>query len=146
MGAMRSSLKVLLLAAACAAVARPAAAQGYAVIVNDANAASTMSANEVSQLFLKQVTRWPNGQTAVPVDQADNSAVREAFSQAVHRRSTSAVEAFWQRQIFSGRAVPPVKKASDDEVVAFVRANPNAVGYVSPGAALGAGVRRLRID
>ncbi len=143
---MKRFLTVLLVLAACAAMVRPARAQGYMVIVNDANPSAAMSANDVSQLFLKQVPRWSNGQMVVPVDQGENSAVRESFSEGVHRRSTSAVEAFWQRQIFSGRAVPPVKKASDDEVVAFVRANPNAVGYVSPSAALGAGVRRLRID
>jgi ABC-type phosphate transport system substrate-binding protein len=143
---MKRFLTALLVLAASALLARPVLAQGYLVIVNDANPSGAMSASDVSQLFLKQQTRWSNGQLVVPVDQVEDASVREAFSQAVHRRSTSAVEAFWQRQIFSGRAVPPVKKASDEEVIAFVRANPNAVGYVSPGAALGAGVRRLRID
>jgi hypothetical protein len=38
---------------------------------------------------------------------------------------------FWRQQIFSGRNVPPVEKASDSEVLEFVRSNPGAIGYVS---------------
>jgi ABC-type phosphate transport system substrate-binding protein len=81
----------------------------------------------------------------LPVDQAEGSSVRKAFSEAVHGRAPSAVEAYWQRQIFSGRGVPPLQKMSDDEVIAYVRSNPSAVGYVSRGASLGNGVHAVQI-
>jgi hypothetical protein len=58
----------------------------------------------------------------------------------------SAVESYWQQAIFSGRSVPPLEKASDAEVLAFVRANPGAVGYVSGGADLGASVKELTVN
>ena len=46
----------------------------------------------------------------------------------------SAVANYWQRQIFSGRGTPPPIKESDAEVIAFVAANPGAIGYVSADA------------
>ena len=46
----------------------------------------------------------------------------------------SSVENYWQQQIFSGRGSPPPIKASDQEVLAFVAANPGAIGYVSADA------------
>jgi ABC-type phosphate transport system substrate-binding protein len=125
---------------------RSAAAQsGFVVIVNDGNAARSLSRDELSQIFLKQRTDFPSGLAALPVDLSDGSPVREAFSQSVHGRSNSAVDAFWQRQIFSGRGVPPLQKSSDDEVIAFVRGNAGAVGYVSRGASLGGGVHAVQV-
>jgi len=41
--------------------------------------------------------------------------------------------------------VPPPEKASDDEVLAFVRANPGGIGYVSSGAQVGAGIKVLEV-
>jgi len=132
---------------AVVALGTPAAAQqgGYAVIVNEANSVSTLSAEEVSKIFFKKTHRWTSGQDVVPVDLPESAPAREAFSAAVHGKSVGAVRAFWQQQIFSGRAVPPVEKPSDEQVVAFVRATPGAIGYVSAGAPLTAGVRRVQV-
>ena len=141
-------IKAILLLAACAAmITAPVAAQqgGYIVIVNDANVVSALSTEEVSKIFFKKAQRWSNGVDVVAVDQPENAAVREAFSVAVHGKSVGAVRAYWQQQIFSGRAVPPAERPSDEQVVAFVRSTPGAIGYVSAGATLSPGVRRLQI-
>lgn len=124
----------------------PIAAQGgYVVIVNSSNAVSQMSAQEVAKLFTKREQRWPNGQNVMPVDLAEGSRARERFTQAVHGKSVSAIKSFWQRQIFSGRNVPPPEMTSESEVVAFVRTNPTAIGYVSAGTTLGSGVKTIRV-
>jgi ABC-type phosphate transport system substrate-binding protein len=122
-----------------------AAAQDYKVVVNEANTVKELGQQQVTRCFMKQTTKWPNGLPVTPVDQAASSAVRESFSENVLGRDVSAVKSYWQRQIFSGRGVPPPEKASDGEVLAFVRANPGAVGYVSWDADLGSGVKVLRV-
>jgi hypothetical protein len=71
--------------------------------------------------------------------------VRAEFSKSVHGKAVGSVVAFWQQQIFAGRDVPPAEKAGDEAVLAFVRANPGAVGYVSP-AANTAGVKVLEVQ
>lgn len=135
---MAQGLAVAMLAIAAAAA--PAAAQEYKVIVNSANATSELPADVAMKLFLKQAAKFPNGTAAQPVDQAKSSGVRVAFSKGVLGRAVGAVESYWQQQIFSGKDVPPPAKTSDDEVLAFVKANAGAIGYVSAGAST-AGVK-----
>ncbi|QJR37205.1 phosphate ABC transporter substrate-binding protein [Gemmatimonas groenlandica] len=120
------------------------AAQDFKVIVNSANPTSELSIDATSKLFLKQSAKFASGTAAQPVDLAKASAVRAAFSKAVLGRPSSAVETYWQQQIFSGKDVPPPAKASDDDVIAFVKANPGAIGYVSAGAST-AGVKVIDV-
>jgi ABC-type phosphate transport system substrate-binding protein len=142
---MTRFLRILAVAAiAVLASATPALAQDFKVIVNSANSTTDLPADVAAKLFLKQTAKFPNGTAAQPVDQGKSSAVRAAFSKAVLNRAVAAVETYWQQQIFSGKEVPPPAKASDDEVLAFVKANPGAIGYVSGGAST-AGVKVVDI-
>ena len=116
----------------------------FKVIVNTSNSVATMSKAQTSKLFMKKKTKWENGSKVVPVDLAESSPVRVEFSKAIHGKSVSSIKSYWQKLIFSGRAVPPSMKASDSDVVAFVKANPGAIGYVSGKAAV-ADVKILKI-
>jgi hypothetical protein len=134
-----------VLTVAASIIPAMAAGQDFKIVVNAGNPTTTITKQNVSKCFLKQTTMWINGMPVIPVDQAANSEIREAFSQEVHDRDASSVRSFWQRQIFSGRGVPPTEKTSDEEVLAFVRINPGAVGYVSADANLGIGAKVLNI-
>lgn len=125
--------------------AAPSSTAAYKVVVNTANTATAISRDDLSRLFLKKATTWANGPAALPIDQSVTSAVRKAFSLGVLGKDVAANESYWQQAIFSGRAVPPLVKGSDAEVLAFVRANTNAVGYVSGGVELGASVKELEV-
>lgn len=129
---------------ACAAIVlaalslRPgdAAAQAapFVVVVHKQNPVSTISRADAAALFLKRAVRWPGGAAARPVNQPSRSLITVAFSAGVLRQAPSAVEAYWQQQIFSGRATPPPERPGDAAVVEYVAANPGAIGYVSAGA------------
>jgi ABC-type phosphate transport system substrate-binding protein len=122
-----------------------AAEPGFKVVVNDANPVSSVDKARVSRLFLKKQTAWDNGLPVVPVDHDAGSSVRVGFSQAVHGRGVDAIKSYWQRMIFTGRAVPPPERASDEEILVFIRANPGAIGYVAAGTDLEEGVKVLEI-
>ena len=111
-----------------------AAADSYEVVVNSANPVTSLDRGEVSALFLRRTSRWDDGTTVLPVDGPD-SAARESFSKDVLGRKTPAVRSHWLQVIFSGRGVPPPEKASDKEVIAYVKAHPGAIGYVSGSTA-----------
>lgn len=115
------------------------------VIVNASNPAGAVTTDVVEQFFLKRVTVWPTGQPVVPVDLPEDSPVRESFSAWIHGRSTSAIESFWRRQVFSGRTVPPVRRNTAADVVTFVASAPGGIGYVPAGTALPPTVRVLRV-
>jgi len=117
----------------------------YRVVVNPANPVSSLPKSEVSDLFLRKRTRWEHGLAVVPVDQSEVAPVRHAFSKEVHGKSLGGVRVYWQQRIFSGRDLPPTVMSSDQEVLAYVRTNPGAVGYVSAAASV-ENVRVLKIS
>lgn len=140
---MRSKwqLRHFILAAALFALGVATAVQaddaGYRVVVNVANPAGSMEKSDVARMFLKKLTRWPNGEAARPIDLPDTSRVRERFTKGVLGKPVSAITAYWQQQIFAGREVPPLTKASEAEVLAYVKANPTAIGYLAPESVSG---------
>jgi ABC-type phosphate transport system substrate-binding protein len=99
----------------------------------------------VSNIFLRKTSRWEGGSEIQPVDLPASSPVRERFSESVLGKAISAIQAYWQRQIFSGHGVPPVEKASEEDVLAYVRANTNAIGYVAAGVPLGGAVKSVAV-
>ncbi len=117
---------------------------GFRVIVHAENPTATATREEVSRWMLKESSRWPDGTDAFPVDLEPKSPVRKAFSELIHGRTTTSILSYWQRQIYSGRAVPPPIVASDEEVVDYVRRRRGGIGYVSPAARL-EGVRELTV-
>jgi ABC-type phosphate transport system substrate-binding protein len=130
------------------AIAALAAAEGersYRIVVNRDNALTSMSRKEVSAIFLRRRTEWPDGTTAWPVDQLESAQVREDFTRAVHGRTVSAVKTYWLQIVFSGRGVPPLERATDHEVVDYVKSHPGAVGYVTAAARTGE-VHVLTVD
>lgn len=132
-------LGALLLAAA------PAPAQPFVVVVNPDAPVSTLSRDALSRIFLKKVMWWEGGVPMRPVDRTYDSPIREQFSDRIIRRSVRAVRSHWQQAIFSGQETPPPVFSTDDEVIAYVKRTPGAIGYVSPQAPLD-GVRALRIE
>lgn len=100
------------------------------VVVHPESEIDSVTRVELSNIFLKRLRTWEDGQVAIPVDQLPENPVRAVFSKRIHQRSVVGIEVFWKRMIFSGRSVPPREYASDAEVLDFVRQTPGAVGYV----------------
>jgi ABC-type phosphate transport system substrate-binding protein len=105
----------------------------YRVVVHRSNTISRLSRDQVSKLFLRKITQWDNHQTVLPVDQTAESPVRRSFTKQIHQRTIAAVQTWWQQQTFAGVAVAPPERASDSEVLAYIRRYPNAIGYIRAG-------------
>ena len=116
------------------------------VIVHAANPVTSVLRTELSDIFLKKVAAWKSGDPVVPVDQTESNEVRRLFSKRVLGRDVQAVKGYWQQAIFGGKNFPPLEKANDAEIVAFVGANPNAIGYVSVAAVLPGTVKVIRVE
>jgi ABC-type phosphate transport system substrate-binding protein len=138
--------RAVIAAVACASILGPSPASAesgaYRIVVNAANPTATLTVKEVSDVFLGKAARWPDGTAVKPVDQSTVSPVRETFTREVHGKKVDAIVNYWQQVIFSGRGVPPPAKANDQEVLAYVKANPGGIGYVSQDAPL-SGVKTM---
>lgn len=109
----------------------------YRVIVHPSNPTVKVDKAFLARAFLKKVADWPDGQVIRPVDLPQDSSTRSVFADDVLNRSVSAVKAYWQQMIFSGRRLPPPELASDEAVIRYVMMHPGAVGYVSARADIG---------
>ena len=144
---MQRNRRLLSLIATIGVLSSPVAAhaQEFTVIVNASNPVSSMPKDEVARLFLKKTVAWQTGRAVAPVELPANAKAREAFAREVLNKSMAQVKSYWQQEIFSGRDVPPPEKQTENDVVAFVRSNPGAIGYVSKGADIGRGVKPLAL-
>ena len=126
----------LLLTTLLLADAAGGAEPGLRVVVNEANPVTSLSREELADLFLKKVSSWGDGTLVLPVDQLERDGIL--------RKSSNAVRAYWQQRIFAGRDIPPPERESDGAVLAFVRRNRGAIGYVSAESST-AGVKALTV-
>jgi ABC-type phosphate transport system substrate-binding protein len=119
---------------------------GFVIVINAENKTAALPKNLIVKLFLKKVREWDSGAGPVTAyDLDDKSEARKRFTTAVHGKSISAIKSYWQRMIFSGREVPPDEIASEQKVLEKVAADKGAIGYVSLGTPLPAGVKELKV-
>src|SRR6266850_8507782 len=136
---LKRSWPLLTLAFVLATRPAPLRAQdvSYRVVVHVTNPVTRLTREQTSQIFLRVVTLWDNRKPVLPVDQPADSPVRRAFTKQVHRRTIASVQTYWQQQTFAGRGVAPPERATDGDVLAYIRQFPNGIGYVSADVTLG---------
>jgi ABC-type phosphate transport system substrate-binding protein len=134
-----------LLAAATSTPSGSGKQPAYRVVVHPSNPSAALDRRFLEDAFLKKVKIWPTGDAIRPVDLEPNSETRRRFTEEVLRRPLSAVRAYWQQRIFSGRDVPPPEMDTDEDIVRYVRKHAGAVGYVSGKAPLD-GVKALPVQ
>lgn len=135
-------MRRLMIGLALVAMMMPAAALGaseasqFRVVVHESNPAGSLSAKQVSDLFLKKLKRWEDGRAVEPVDLHQNSRTRNAFTEIVHGRSLEAVNWYWRRVAFGGGNSMPLELVSDEDVLRWVGSRKGGVGYVSSAISL----------
>jgi ABC-type phosphate transport system substrate-binding protein len=121
------------------------AQSGFRVVVNASNPVASMTADEVSDVFLGKTERWESGARVGAVDLPADSRARARFSKAVHGKDVDAIKKYWRKIIFSGLGSPPEELGSDAAVLDFVAHNVGAIGYVSAGTPLEGQVKALEV-
>ena len=99
-----------------------------AVIINPSNV-SSVDADTIKKIYLGKSKSFSNGDKVNPVNQ-DGTSVTDEFNDKVVGKSSSQLNAYWSKLIFTGKGTPPEKLASDQAVIDFVAANNNAIGYI----------------
>ncbi|ASP38876.1 phosphate ABC transporter substrate-binding protein [Bacterioplanes sanyensis] len=102
----------------------------FAVIVSASNQHDNLDKTAITRIFLGKASSFPDGSKAIPVDQTEGTAGREAFNSKVLEKSPSQLKAYWSRLIFTGKGTPPQESGGDSEVKGLVANNPNLIGYI----------------
>ncbi|HEX6706572.1 MAG TPA: hypothetical protein VF169_17570 [Albitalea sp.] len=85
-----------------------------------------MSAEEVKEVFLGEV-QFAGSLRLLPID---NAVVQADFLGRVLKMTPARYAATWTKKAFRDGLNAPPLKATDAEVIGFVKANPGAIGYV----------------
>ena len=107
------------------------------VIANPSVAVDKIDANQVTQIFLKQIQTWPDGKAIQPIDIKEGSPLRTEFYSKVAGRSPGQMRAYWARQAFTGMGFAPKEFATADDVSKAVQTTPGAIGYIDKKSAVG---------
>jgi ABC-type phosphate transport system substrate-binding protein len=114
--------------AGCVAVLASVCSVAYAdivVVVSAKSTTSTMTAQEISQIYLGKSNAMK------PVDAAP---IRSQFYSKVAGKDEAQVKAIWSKLVFTGKATAPKELPTSVDVVKSVAADPNAIGYVEKSA------------
>jgi ABC-type phosphate transport system substrate-binding protein len=103
-------------------------------VVSSTSAVTTLSKDQVTDIFLGKVSRFPNGTQAIPIDQADGSPTRDEFYATYTGKSPAQVKSHWAKIIFTGRGEPPKAAATNAAARQLIAANPQAIGYLERNA------------
>ena len=101
-----------------------------AVIVHPSASVDSLTADEISRLFMGKSKSFPNGSPAIALNQDDGSATRDVFNQEICNKSPSQYKAYWSKLVFTGKGTPPKDSGDDAAVKALVAGNPKMIGYV----------------
>lgn len=126
-------LVAIVLIALGSATAPMADEARYKVIVHPDNPIAKIDREFLRDAYLKKATEWRGGETIRPVDLATKFPVRERFTHEVIRKTPAQLKNYWNQQIFSGKAVPPPEAGTAADLIAYVLANPGAIGYLPEG-------------
>lgn len=116
---------VMLMVCAC----EPLEAEVVAVVSVKCPVTS-LTQNQLTDIFLGRTSRFPDGVPVVPIDQMEGSVARNEFYSNIVGKSTAQIKAHWSKMIFTGRGHPPKMVNGDENVIRRIAENPNVIGYV----------------
>lgn len=99
-----------------------------AVIVNPNNA-NNLDAETIKKIYLGKLKSYDNGSKVNPVNQ-DGNTITDEFNEKVVGKSSSQLNAYWSKLVFTGKGTPPEKLSSDQAVIDYVSGNNDAIGYI----------------
>ncbi|PKO92872.1 MAG: hypothetical protein CVU16_06245 [Betaproteobacteria bacterium HGW-Betaproteobacteria-10] len=100
------------------------------VVVNAHCGVAAMTRNEVINIFFGRNRQFFNGVEARPVDLEDAHADRASFYRALVGKELADINAYWSRQVFSGRMQPPPKVRNHEEVLRWIMSHPGGIGFI----------------
>jgi ABC-type phosphate transport system substrate-binding protein len=120
---------VVMLMSAC-----PVLAEESVLICNKDVPDSSLSKDEVEQIFLGRKTRWGNGQK-INFVVMNGGEVHADFLKKYVSKTESQFTMFWKKMVFTGKGSMPKAVTTSEEVLKYVGETPGAIGYVPSPAA-----------
>lgn len=106
----------------------------FVVVVSSKSPVSSLTAEQVAQIFLGKVSTFPGGEQASPIDHPDGAGIRNEFYEKLTNKTQKQVLAYRANMVFSGKGKPPKEAANSQEVKKAVSDSPGSIGYIEKAA------------
>lgn len=100
------------------------------VITHADNKEIGLSKNKLAQIYLGKLKHYSHGGRIKAVDLPRDSKIYKKFYKIVVKKSNAALNRYWSKLRFTGKAKAPKKLATDREVLNWVANTRGAIGYV----------------
>lgn len=103
------------------------------VIVNTANN-DAIDAKMIKKIYLGKTKSFANGNKIKVFSLASSQEDTEHFRQKALKKSNSQFKSYWSKLAFTGKGTPATELDNDAAVIAAVKSNPNAIGFINSSA------------
>ncbi len=107
-----------------------ASAGGVVVVANKSVSASSLSIEEVKNIFLAKKTQWRDGSKIVFVA-LKSGGVQDDFLKSYLQKTSSQYNRYFRTLVFTGKGKAPRTFSTEAEVISYVSSTAGAIGYVS---------------
>lgn len=102
---------------------------GIVIILNARNPTQTLSAADVSKIFLGRTAFWHGVVPVKVMVRPDGSRAAQMFYESVLKMSPQAFRKHWDELQLSGRGVSPKAYAAAEEMVQSIAQSPGGIGF-----------------
>ena len=107
-----------------------ASAGGVVVIANKNVSASSLSIEEVKNIFLSKKTQWRDG-SKIEFVALESGATQDDFLSSYLQKTSSQYDRYFRTLVFTGKGKAPRTFSTEAEVISYVSSTAGAIGYVS---------------
>ena len=105
-------------------------AEDYLIVTSQNNPVDTIALNEATSIFLGVQRLFVSGHEIEIIDQPVNSEIYSKFYRLVTSKSVAQIRSRRASLTFAGGSLPPEVVENDEEVIAWLKKNPNGIGYI----------------
>ena len=127
-------LLALLLFPCWAALSDPARADVFVVVHRD-SPLRELTPSQVSDLYLGRSRSLPGSEAILVIERGQDSSLRASFFRLLNGMSLKQINVYWVRLQFSGQVLPPPNFGDSKLLLAAIRSNRLAIGYIDASEA-----------
>ena len=101
-----------------------------AVAVVNGGGQATISKKALKKILLGKEKKWEDG-TPIVLVMLEGGDTHDAFVKKFAGKSAKQFTNYWRKMVFSGQGKMPQSFDTEDELAAFVAANPGSIGYIA---------------
>lgn len=110
-------------------IALPSQEEAIHIVTAEKGPLRQLQRDEAELLFLGRRTTAADGTPVMLID-LPAGPVRDRFYLLLTGKNPQQARAYWSRQVFTGRARPPLEAGSQEQAVEWLLQNPGAIAYL----------------